>query len=93
MAFKSKDKTWLMDFSGQYYILKIRPFLREFLENSSKKFEIFVYTFGTREYALRILSLIDSKEEILKTSRLITRNESPLEYKQLNKILPEKFKR
>lgn len=73
------------------YVLKIRPFLIEFLEESSKYYEIFVYTFGTRDYALSVLFNIDPQEKLLSRKRLITRDESKLEIKELDKILPVEY--
>jgi hypothetical protein len=50
------------------FIVKIRPFLSEFLEQTSKIFEIIVYTFGTRSYATAILGKIDPDERYLKVN-------------------------
>ena len=51
-----------------------------------------MYTFGTRNYALEILKILDPEEKWLKVSRLITRNESFKEIKELDKIIPIQYK-
>lgn len=76
---------------NDFYILKMRPFLIEFIKESLNYFEIFVYTFGTREYALSVLNSVDPDEKLLNRKRLITRDESKLEIKELDKILPAEY--
>ncbi|RAL50316.1 hypothetical protein DM860_007990 [Cuscuta australis] len=46
-----------------FYILK-RPFVDEFLESLSKKFEIVVFTAGIKEYASLVLDKLDKKNLI-----------------------------
>jgi RNA polymerase II subunit A-like phosphatase len=40
------------------HFVKLRPYVKEFLEYASPKFEIGVYTMGTRDYAEQICMLI-----------------------------------
>lgn len=64
---KENKKIFFLDFGhGNYYALKLRPFLNFYLESLKDFFEIFVYTFGTRDYAELILDIIDPKEIFLK---------------------------
>lgn len=51
------------------YIVKKRPFVDKFLEEISEYFDIYVYTFGTKDYALSVFKNIDSEEKYLKKSR------------------------
>ncbi|CAH9055533.1 unnamed protein product [Cuscuta europaea] len=44
----------------EFYVLK-RPFVDEFLESLSKKFEIVVFTAGIKEYASLVLDRLDRK--------------------------------
>lgn len=46
-----------------FYVLK-RPFVDEFLENLSKKFEIVVFTAGIEEYASLVLDRLDRRNVI-----------------------------
>lgn len=73
------------------YVLKIRPYLAEYIQELLNYYEIFVYTFGTRDYALAVLQQIDPEEKLLNRKRLITRDESKLDIKELDKILPAEF--
>ena len=43
-------------------ILKYRPYLQQFLTEMSKKYELIIFTAGTKEYADPILDLIDKKK-------------------------------
>lgn len=70
------------------YLVRKRPHLHKFLETISEFFTIFVYTFGTRDYALEIIENIDPEEKILKKARLISKTDAPLSYKELAKIIP-----
>lgn len=56
-------------------LIKFRPYLRTFLKNLKNKFEIFVYTQATEEYATGIIQYINKnfQEDILSTGRMIPR--------------------
>ncbi|KAG2317568.1 hypothetical protein Bca52824_020690 [Brassica carinata] len=58
------------------FLTKLRPFVRDFLEEANKMFTIYVYTKGNRDYARFIMSLIDPKR-VYFGERVITRDESP----------------
>lgn len=45
--------------------VKLRPFLCRFLQRLHPLFEIFVYTFGTRKYALAVLALINRDTQLI----------------------------
>ena len=55
--------------------IKFRPYLKTFLKNIKNKFEIFVYTQATKEYATGIIQYINKnfEEDILSTRRMMTR--------------------
>lgn len=53
----------------------------------SERFDIIVYTFGTRSYAVEILKLLDPEEKYLDRKKLITRNESLKQHKEFDKVL------
>lgn len=42
-----------------YYIIKFRPQIRDFLIHISNKYEIYIYTAGTKDYACYIITLIN----------------------------------
>lgn len=46
-----------------YILAKFRPFLKTFLNNIKDKYEIFIYTQGTKEYATSIIEYINSNFE------------------------------
>lgn len=70
------------------FALWLRPFLTSFLRRLAERFEIYVYTFGTRDYAVEVLRAINREEVLLDSARLITRNESRKGFKELGNILP-----
>lgn len=77
----------MVQIGNLYFAVKLRPYLTEFLEELSDLFDITVYTFGTRNYALEILKIVDPEEKYLSSKKLITRNESLKNYKEIDKVL------
>ncbi|XP_026432300.1 RNA polymerase II C-terminal domain phosphatase-like 4 [Papaver somniferum] len=65
----------LYNYRGIY--TKLRPHTREFLEQLSDKFELFVYTLGTRDYAQNMGRLLDP-EGVLFNS-MVSRDDSTFE--------------
>lgn len=47
-------------------IVKIRPNFIEFGKKLNESFEVYVYTFGTRSYAEKVIQLVDPDEIVLK---------------------------
>lgn len=58
------------------YIVKLRPFVREFLQEASKLFTMYVYTMGCYSYAQTVLDLIDPEKAYF-GNRVITYEKSP----------------
>ena len=56
-------------------LIKFRPYLKTFLKNIKNKYEIFIYTQATKEYATSIIQYINKNFEgdILSTGRMIPR--------------------
>ena len=56
-------------------LIKFRPYLRTFLKNIKNKYEIFVYTQATKEYASSIIQYVNMnfENDILSTTRMIPR--------------------
>jgi FCP1-like phosphatase family protein len=72
-------------YSSTFYV-KLRPFLEKFLKKISKRFEIHVYTMGTREYATEICSKIDVNGKYF-GDRIVSRSENFNELqKSINRI-------
>lgn len=55
-------------------------------------FNIIVYTFGTRNYALGVLNTIDPEQKYLNREKLISRNESIKNVKELDKVISKQCK-
>ncbi|XP_019096408.1 PREDICTED: uncharacterized protein LOC104765831 [Camelina sativa] len=79
----TREDLWKMKVRGDpipaitiEYLLKLRPFVGDFLKEANELFTMYVYTKGTRRYAKSILKLIDPKK-LYFGHRVITRNESP----------------
>lgn len=60
---------------GCWYYIKLRPGLKNFLENVSKIYELHIYTMGTRAYAKNIADIIDPDHKIF-GDRILSRDES-----------------
>jgi TFIIF-interacting CTD phosphatase-like protein len=72
--------------------MQTRPLLYQFLEEMSALFNIIVYTFGTRNYALGVLNTIDKEQKYLNREKLISRNESIKNVKELDKVISKQCK-
>lgn len=53
-------------------LVKLRPYIRSFLNEESKMYDIYICTLGNRPYAEMIANLLDPKREYYISSRLIT---------------------
>ncbi|KAI7898577.1 uncharacterized protein BX663DRAFT_524654 [Cokeromyces recurvatus] len=70
------------------YYVKLRPGLKDFLNEISQFYELHIYTMGTREYADMITKEIDPKGTIFK-ERILSRNESgSVTQKKLQRLFP-----
>ena len=60
---------------NEIVLVKFRPFLRTFIKNIKKKYEIYIYTHGTKEYATGIIQYINKnfENDSLSTRRMIYR--------------------
>ncbi|OMO80480.1 NLI interacting factor [Corchorus olitorius] len=56
------------------WVTKLRPFVHKFLKEASKMFEMYIYTMGTRGYALQMAKLLDPQGEYF-NGRVISRDE------------------
>jgi FCP1-like phosphatase family protein len=85
------DEVEMARLSNQRLIFKLRPGLRTFLEAIKDKYVIFLYTYGTKEYAIEVLKYINKifEYDYLSQDRLIARdNNDTFTYKSIKKILP-----
>lgn len=74
--------------SGCSYYIKMRPGLRTFLENISRRYELHVYTMGTRAYAMNIAKIVDPDQKLF-GNRIISRDENgSMTAKSLQRIFP-----
>ncbi|KAM3936786.1 CTD small phosphatase-like protein 3 [Leptodactylus fuscus] len=60
--------TFLTPFQDTYYkvYLKLRPHVREFLHTLCKIYEIFVFTTAKKEYAEKILEILDPQKKLIR---------------------------
>lgn len=73
---------------GCIYYIKSRPGLQRFLETTSQKYEMHIYTMGTRAYAEQVAKLIDPSGRFFE-SRILSRDESgSMIAKNLTRIFP-----
>ncbi|TFK26667.1 hypothetical protein FA15DRAFT_263986 [Coprinopsis marcescibilis] len=84
----SKGKYKAVETEGCLYYIKARPGWKEFLEEASKKYEMHVYTMGTRAYAEQVCAAIDPDKKIF-GNRLLSRDESgSLTQKSIQRLFP-----
>ncbi|CAA0272307.1 unnamed protein product [Arabidopsis thaliana] len=72
----SRQDLWRRNVDGYEFIIKLRPFLHEFLIEANKLFTMHVYTMGSSSYAKQVLKLIDP-DKVYFGKRVITREASP----------------
>ncbi|RPD82230.1 hypothetical protein L226DRAFT_556142 [Lentinus tigrinus ALCF2SS1-7] len=85
---KGKGKEKLIEQEGCMYYIKPRPGLLEFLETMATKYEMHVYTMGTRAYAEEVCAAIDPDGKIF-GNRILSRDESgSLTQKSLQRLFP-----
>ncbi|KAG0148050.1 hypothetical protein CROQUDRAFT_655430 [Cronartium quercuum f. sp. fusiforme G11] len=73
---------------GCFYYLKMRPGLSQFLYALAEKYEMHVYTMGTRAYADAVCRLIDPTGELF-GNRVLSRDESgSMTQKSLTRLFP-----
>ncbi|RDA95577.1 hypothetical protein CP533_1267 [Ophiocordyceps camponoti-saundersi (nom. inval.)] len=74
--------------SGCTYYIKLRPGLRDFLDQVSRMYELHVYTMGTRAYALSIAKIVDPENRLF-GNRVISRDENgSITSKSLQRLFP-----
>ncbi|KAL1760884.1 hypothetical protein FB107DRAFT_255564 [Schizophyllum commune] len=73
---------------GCMYYIKPRPGWQEFMKNMSAKYEMHVYTMGTRAYALAVCKVLDPDGRLF-GERILSRDESgSLTQKSLDRLFP-----
>ncbi|EIN13841.1 hypothetical protein PUNSTDRAFT_95201 [Punctularia strigosozonata HHB-11173 SS5] len=83
-----KSKTKVIEDEGCLYYIKPRPGWHEFLHTLSEKYEMHVYTMGTRAYAEEVCKAIDPEGQIF-GNRILSRDESgSLTQKSLQRLFP-----
>jgi RNA polymerase II subunit A-like phosphatase len=70
------------------YYIKMRQGLKGFLERMSAKFELHIYTMGTRLYAHHVANIVDPEHKIF-ADRILSRDESgSMTAKNLHRLFP-----
>eukprot|EP00842_Homolaphlyctis_polyrhiza_P004137 jgi/Hompol1/4724/HPOL_001824-RA len=73
---------------GQVYYIKLRPGTREFLDEISMKYEMHIYTMGTRNYANFVAKILDPTG-LLFGNRILSRDDSgSFSFKSLQRLFP-----
>lgn len=74
--------------NGCWYYVKLRPGVKEFLAFLAERFELHVYTMGTRSYAECICSILDPSGHLF-GSRILSRDENEnMVQKSLSRLFP-----
>lgn len=76
------------DEDGCWYFVKLRPLLTSFLAALAEKFELHVYTMGTRSYADCICRIVDPSGKLF-GARILSRDENEsMAQKSLSRLFP-----
>ncbi|KAF8203863.1 hypothetical protein BJ912DRAFT_941247, partial [Pholiota molesta] len=87
-AHRGKGKNKMVETEGCMYYIKPRPGWKEFLRDCAAKYEMHVYTMGTRAYAEEVCAAIDPDGSIF-GGRVLSRDESgSLTQKSLQRLFP-----
>lgn len=60
----------------RHHLIKLRPNLQEFLQEADKKYQLTIYTAGTRKYAEGVAGLIDPHGGLFQ-DRIVSRSDAP----------------
>ncbi|KAJ3318363.1 Carboxy-terminal domain (CTD) phosphatase [Boothiomyces sp. JEL0866] len=74
-AIQEQIHSFTLGGSDMVYYVKLRPGTKEFLEAVSDKFELHIYTMGTRNYAHAIANAIDPDKKYF-SDRILSRDDS-----------------
>ncbi|KAG2211892.1 hypothetical protein INT47_004579 [Mucor saturninus] len=81
-------RQFTLDGSPLIYSIKLRPGLSEFLKDVSKKYEMHIYTMGTRSYAEAVVREIDPDGTLFQ-DRILSRDENgSMTKKRLERLFP-----
>ncbi|KAG2236026.1 hypothetical protein BDF21DRAFT_393024 [Thamnidium elegans] len=81
-------RQFTLDGSPLIYSIKLRPGLSDFLKDMSKKYEMHIYTMGTRSYAEAVVKEIDPTGELFH-DRILSRDENgSMTKKRLERLFP-----
>ena len=84
----TKGKHKLIEAQGCTYFVKPRPGWEQFFSSMASKYEMHVYTMGTRAYAEEVCAAIDPDKKIF-GGRILSRDESgSLTQKSLQRLFP-----
>lgn len=73
---------------GQEHVVKLRPGLLSFLQDLSQRYDLFIYTHGTRLYAEQIAKIIDPNGSFFQ-HRIVARTDMPdMRHKSLKLLFP-----
>ncbi|KAJ3559573.1 hypothetical protein NP233_g11231 [Leucocoprinus birnbaumii] len=85
---RAKGKHKMVENEGCMYYIKPRPGWEEFFAKMAEKYDMHVYTMGTRAYAEEVCAAIDPDGNIFK-GRILSRDESgSLTQKSLQRLFP-----
>lgn len=74
----------------QRIVIKFRPMLKNFLEKIREKYEIYIYTHATKEYAEGVIKYLNDTldYQYFSTQRLVARTDLLIEAKSIKRIFP-----
>lgn len=86
-SLRNADDIFLLKFWKIKYAVKLRPFVREFLKEASKLFEMYIYTLASRDYAKAVAKVLDP-DGVYFGSRIISSEDSTIAYEKSLDVLP-----
>ncbi|XP_071725141.1 RNA polymerase II C-terminal domain phosphatase-like 4 [Rutidosis leptorrhynchoides] len=85
-----RESLCMFELESVHYLVKLRPYVRAFLEQANSLFELSLYTKGTKMYARCIAKLLDPEGKYFgQYRRIIGREDTPTEFKTLDLVRVE----
>jgi FCP1-like phosphatase family protein len=71
-------------------VIKFRPYLKQFLQNIKDKYDIYIYTYGTKSYAIEIIKYLNTTfgETYFNIDKLVARENNMLDFKSIKRVFP-----
>lgn len=82
------DDLYEWEMMGEKVFTKLRPFVRRFLKKASEMFELYVYTMGSRNYAMHVVEEFLDPKGVYFGNRVISREDCTVQGQKRLDVVP-----